>query len=287
MVIDFHTHIFPEELAARAVAKLARAARAYAYTDGTAGGLTASMKAAGVDRSVVLPVATRGAQVEGVNRRAAEKLAETAKTGLIPFGGIHPEAEHWKEALDALAASGVKGVKLHPVYQGLALDDRRWAAIVGRAAELGLIIVVHCGWDIGIPDSENALPDRVLGLLRQVRPDKLVLAHMGGWKCWEEAADKLAGLPVYVDTAFSLGSICPDRPEHMRTAAEAALLDEAAFTRLARAYGTDRVLFATDSPWSGQGESLAFLSRCPLTEGERTAILGGNAAGLLGLEAEG
>ena len=53
MIIDFHTHTFPEELAARAVSKLAKGARSLNYLDGTARDLKRSMKEAGDRKSVV------------------------------------------------------------------------------------------------------------------------------------------------------------------------------------------------------------------------------------------
>ena len=41
-VIDFHTHTFPEAIAARAVAQLSAASHTKAFTDGTEAGLCAS-----------------------------------------------------------------------------------------------------------------------------------------------------------------------------------------------------------------------------------------------------
>ena len=52
---------------------------------------------------------------------------------------------------------------------------------------------------------------------------------------------------------------------------------------LVRAFGAQRVLFGSDSPWSSQKESLEWVKAQPLTEEERTAILGGNAQKLLNL----
>ena len=46
---------------------------------------------------------------------------------------------------------------------------------------------------------------------------------------------------------------------------------------------TDRILFATDSPWSGQKESVEYFRKMDLTEAEKTQILGENAKKLLTL----
>ena len=59
------------------------------------------------------------------------------------------------------------------------------------------------------------------------------------------------------------------------------LLGEEQFVRMVRAFGADRVLFGTDSPWDGQAEALARLRALPLEGEELDAILGGNALRLL------
>ena len=102
-------------------------------------------------------------------------------------------------------------------------------------------------------------------------PLTLILAHMGGWRNWEEVEELLPYAPVYLDTSYSLGSIRPlddgyYKPEDIRT------------------FGYERFLFGTDSPWSGQQESLERFRALPLTNEEKEAILGGNAQRLLGFQ---
>ena len=64
MIIDFHTHTFPEKISSRVVKKLGITAHIKAYTDGSIENLAASMKRAGVSYSVNLPVMTSPEQVE-------------------------------------------------------------------------------------------------------------------------------------------------------------------------------------------------------------------------------
>ena len=280
MVIDFHTHTFPDAIAASTLKKLSGVSHSAPFTDGTGAGLAASMAEAGVDLSVVLPVATSPRQVRHINEAAALANRRTAETGLFSFGCIHPDCENWREELDRIAALGLKGVKLHPVYQGVDLDDPRYLRILTRAGELGLVAVTHAGVDIGYPDAANCLPRVLLRAVRQAGPVKLVAAHMGGWKRWEEALELLADTSVYLDTSFSTGFIAPlddgyYTPEQLR------LLDGEGFVRMVRGFGAERILFGTDSPWSGQRESVEWLRALPLAEGEKAAILGGNARRLL------
>ena len=70
MLIDFHTHTFPDKIAAAALEQLGTRAGISPHTDGTYQGLKDAMARDGVDISVVLPVATNPAQVEKINRRA-------------------------------------------------------------------------------------------------------------------------------------------------------------------------------------------------------------------------
>ena len=56
-IIDFHTHAFPENVAARAIPALEKAGHVQAYTDGTSAGLLASMSRAGIDKSVICSIA--------------------------------------------------------------------------------------------------------------------------------------------------------------------------------------------------------------------------------------
>jgi predicted TIM-barrel fold metal-dependent hydrolase len=280
MIIDMHTHSFPEKLAASTLEKLSAASHTRPFTNGTPGGLQASMREAGVDLSVVLPVATSPRQVEHVNDASA-RLNETAEeTGLLSFGCMHPDYEGWREELARVKALGMKGIKLHPVYQGADLDDPRYLRILDRAGELGLVVVTHAGLDVGFPGVVRCSPEMVRRAVAQVGPVKLVLAHMGGWRCWDRVLELLPELPVLIDTSFSVGRMSPLNDGFYQEE-ELRLLDSRGFLKLVRAFGAGRVLFGSDSPWSGQKESLEWVRSQPLTEEERTAILGGNAQNLL------
>ena len=179
MVIDFHTHTFPEELAGRAIGRLAASSRARNYLDGTAGALRASMREAGVDYSVLLPVVTRPGQQKDINQAAVETNRHSAETGLISFGGIHPENEDYRAILRGLAENGVRGVKIHPVFQRVPIDDIRYLRIIECAGENDMIVITHAGYDIGFPGEDFSSVGRIERMLDAVKPRKFVLAHMG------------------------------------------------------------------------------------------------------------
>lgn len=280
MIIDFHTHTFPPHLAASTLAKLSCAAHVPPWTDGTSEGLLTSMKRAGVNLSVILPVATNPRQVPDVNDASARLNQTLREQGLLSFGCIHPDYENWRKELGRVKALGLKGIKIHPVYQGVDIDDPRYLRILERAGELGLIVVMHSGVDIGFPGEARCSPAMVRHALEQVGPVTLIAAHMGGWKSWREAEDQLAGTTVYLDTAFSTGAMIPLQDGHY-TAEELELLNQERFLHMVQTFGSGRILFGTDSPWSGQKESVEWLKGLLLPREELDAILGKNAEKLL------
>ena len=282
MIIDFHTHTFPEQIAERAINKLSHSAHIKSYSDGTLAGLKRSMRAADVDLAVLLPVVTRPSQQEDINRTAIERTQNFRETGILSFGGIHPDNENYREILANMAAHGIPGVKLHPVFQGIHFDDIRCLRIIDCACENNLVILIHAGFDASFPGADFASPDRIRNAYDQVRPDKLVLAHMGGWNDWNSAEKLLADCDVYLDTAFTLSPMRSDTdgavsPEHYTP------MNKEQFLRMVRVFGADHILFGSDSPWADIAESLQLVKESGLRGPELDAVLGGNAARLLGL----
>lgn len=265
MIIDFHTHIFPDKIAAKTIATLADAANVSAATDGTLSGLLQSMDKNGVDISVIQPVMTKPDQFESIHEFA--QYVNTKYDGrLISFGGMHPDCEDYKEKLDRIKAMGMVGIKIHPDYQRVMIDDVRYMNMIEYADELGLIILTHAGVDVGFPDPVHCPPDKARYMLDKLKPKKFVLAHYGGWKQWDEVYEYLAGADVYLDTAFTFDYIRQEQ-----------------FMKILHRHGAERILFATDSPWSGQGESIEALRSMPVSHEDLEKIQGGNARKLLGI----
>ena len=127
MVIDFHTHTFPDSIAEQAVAHLSKVGHATAFIDAKRDTLLRSMRDNQIDISVVLPVATAPKQVKGINRLSAEL---NGREGLFYAGAVHPDCDDIEETLDFIKASGLFGIKLHPDYQGVHFDDPRYLRIM-------------------------------------------------------------------------------------------------------------------------------------------------------------
>lgn len=266
MVIDFHTHIFPDKIAEKTIKFLEEEGNIKAFTDGTLSGLKGSMKANNIDISVIMPVVTKPTQFDSVNDYAAKI---TGKEGVISFGGIHPDNEDYREKLERIRELGLPGIKLHPDYQKAFIDDPKMVRIIKYSVELGLIVLIHAGLDIGLPDPVHCPPQRTASMLSQIDDEnaKIVLAHMGGYDMWDEVEEYLIGKNVWLDTSYSFGKVSDDQ-----------------FIRMIRNQGADRILFASDSPWGGQRESLEYLLKLDLTEEELERIMYRNAEELLGLQ---
>ena len=93
MIIDFHTHTFPEKIALRTLDHLAGKSQSRYYSDGTAESLAASMKKAGIDFSVNLPVMTAPQQADRVNDSLLRAMPALEEQGILNLWGMHPEYE--------------------------------------------------------------------------------------------------------------------------------------------------------------------------------------------------
>lgn len=259
-IIDFHTHIFPDRIAERTIQLLAKNCQEAPHTEGTKTSLLNSMKEADIDCSIVLPVVTDPAQIRSVHQFAAEFHKEP----LISFGGVHPDCENYKEILRMIKDMGFAGIKLHPDYQNTYIDDIRYKRIIFCATELDLIVTIHAGIDPKTPHDVHCPPDKVAKLIQELEPKKLILAHMGGNGMYDEAEEYLIGAPVWLDTAYVLDKIPQEQ-----------------FLRMIRNHGTQKILFATDSPWGGQHQFVEYMKKLPLTEEERHDIFYRNAKKIL------
>ena len=278
MIIDIHTHTFPDKIANMAIEKLKSASHTKAFTSGTDGELLSSMETCKISKSIVLPVATNPEKIPHINDISAEK---NKGERLIYFAAMHPEYENAKEEICRIKGMGIKGIKLHPVYQNIDFDDIRTLRILEYAEEKGLITVVHAGLDVGFPGVERCTPKMIKNAALSVQPKRLVLAHMGGWKMWQEAADMLSGKGLFIDTSFSIGKMVEDTPYYSEE--ELKLLDFTEASKIIDAFGEDNVLFGTDSPWSDQKTEIDNIMNLPINTNAKEKILYKNAMRILGI----
>lgn len=269
MIIDFHTHVFPDKIAQKTIDLLAAKAQIPPFSDGSVAGLLDEMEKGGADIAVTLPVLTNPLQFEGVNRFALqinERFANESRR-LISFAGIHPKCDSIEEKMAWIRKSGFLGVKLHPDYQETYINDQGYIKILECAKELDLIVVTHAGVDGGYRDKPVMCPPALTKeVIRKVGHSKLVLAHYGGNEMSDDVLDMLCGEDVYFDTAYILRYIGEDT-----------------FKKILGKHGADRILFATDSPWSSIAGDVEIIRSFSLDKETEEKIFCENAKKLLGI----
>ena len=161
MIIDAHTHIYPDRVAHRALRNVIGNIGGHldAFTDGTRDSLLASMDAAGVDHSLVLTVATSPGQGEGI----LEWIRRTALSDRLVFSA---RSTHMRPA-SAPVSGWPRGVQESSSTRlpGLPADSPAAYAVYEEAAALGLVLYFHAGYDPSLPGCEHASIQRLARLV--------------------------------------------------------------------------------------------------------------------------
>lgn len=259
-VINAHCHIYPAKVAARAVEGIKKFYDLDMSLNGMTDDLIRDGSEAGVVHYLVHSVATTPEQVRSINSFIAEEVRSHPDI-FTGFGTLHPDSTDLKGDIDDLVTQGLKGVKLHPDFQQFAMNGEKAYRLGEMLSGRNLPILVHCG----DPRYEFSNPDQFRPFLERFPDITVIGAHFGGWSKFDEAADKLAGLPnLYIDCSSSL---------YLMTPAKAA--------ELIRRFGADRVLFGTDYPMWEASKEMDRFKKIGLTDEEEELILYENAAKLL------
>ncbi|MBR7164149.1 MAG: amidohydrolase family protein [Clostridia bacterium] len=263
MVIDFHTHMFPDVLATKTIPLLAERSGLPAYTDGTVKQTLEKMKKAGVTCVVQQNIATNPRQMTKVNDFA---IACNQLEGIVAFGSVHPEADNIAYELDRLKDAGVKGIKLHPDYQAFFVDDPNMQPVYEAILKRGFILQFHTGLDLGLPHPVHAAPKALANTLGLFTGEKVVFAHMAGFGMAEESLEHMIERDVYIDTSCSLG-----------------YTEESLLLTMLKSHPEDKILFATDCPWGDFETDIEAFKKLDLTDALKEKILHKNAEKLLEL----
>lgn len=268
MLIDFHMHIFSDSLAPRAVQNLLDTAQRaqyplQKYTDATRQDTLLKMAQWQVDAGVFLNIATKPGQQKNINDFCVAMRSDR----MIPFGSVHPDAPDWREELVRIQALGLRGIKLHPDYQNFDIDEPRLVPLFETARDLGLLVVLHAGFDPYSPKHVHCTPKGCRTVLEKVPGIRMILAHMGGMYLWDEVEAFLVGEDVFFDTSFVAGAIAP-----------------AQMKRIIETHGADKILFGSDCPWSSSEKQREFIQSLGLAPEQQAKIFYENACALLGMQ---
>lgn len=256
-IIDCHTHVFPENIAAKAVAQIGNHYGITMHGTGLMEDLIKSADQNSINQVVIHATATRPHQVVSVNQWIAQQTSER----VIGFGTLHPDFQNIEAEFERIIESGLKGIKLHPDFQGFYADDPKMDRIY-KAIGNKLPILMHAGDE----NQDHSSPVRIARVLERFPDLTVIAAHLGGHRKWQEATENLIGKNLYIDTSSALWFMEPDE----------------ALT-LIRSHGTKRVLFGTDYPIVYHHMELELFHKLGLTQEEKADILYNNAASLLGI----
>ena len=251
MIIDFHTHAFPERIAKATMEKLSFVGGGLIpQTDGTVEGLRKLMARDGISKSVTLAIATNEKQQTAVN----DYIASVESEDIIPFGSVYPWAKNAFEELERIKSMGIKGIKFHPEYQQFFVDDEKMKPLYKKASDLGFIILFHAGEDLGYPAPYHATPERLRKAAKWI-DSPMICAHWGAANMGEQVLQYLCDIPVYFDTAFGYSSMPKDRAQR--------ILDKK---------GADWILFGSDCPWHAPSWDIGMIETLELSQDEKEKI---------------
>lgn len=226
-----------------------------------------SMEKVGVERSWILPVAGTPKWVRTTN----DWVLDTARRDdrFIPFVSLHARDPLWREELERTVTAGARGVKMHVALQLREGSDflvSEQMSEIFQAIETADIPIVCCTFfpdevGSGVPGASL----RLLDVLRQFPRLRLVAAHMGAMFNWGAGSEPILGSRAYLDLAYVPGMVDPN-----------------VLVSWIRAHGAERILFGTDTPYADPQRMLDAFCDLPLDDDEKDAILGRNAAAMMG-----
>lgn len=279
MIIDFHAHIFPDNVCSDRTRYLELDATfEHLYSDpkarlSSAELLVERMDRDGVDISVTLGM---GWQVHEFAVEANDYILESARVfpdRLVPFCTVNPAlGDIAVKEVERCAELGARGIgELHSYAQGYRLDDERvMRPFMEAAIALGLIVLTHSSEPVGhvYSGKGTVTPDELYPFIETYPEAKIVCAHWGG------------GLPFY--------ALMPEVSEAMQnvyfdSAASPFLYIPDVFANAINMVGQDKVLFGTDYPLLSHKRLLAQVESQNLDVTTKDAVLGGNARRLLGI----
>jgi len=260
MIIDAHCHVWPDHIAPQVLAR--RPAGLDPRHDGTLDGLRRTMDEAGIDMAMTLGVATVAKNVARTN----EFIGSVDRSRFIPFGTVHPELSV-EANLASLRDNGIRGVKLHPLFQGLSLGDPLVHEILHALAAEGVVVITHAGAGGDAAANDRGAPHHLRTIVETVPGLKLIACHFGGYHRLDEAEAAVLGAGLFLETSW---------PPALRD------VDAERVRGIIARHGASRVVYGSDWPMADPAAEIAAVRALGLPPADEEAILGGNLARLIG-----
>jgi hypothetical protein len=261
MIIDIHTHAWPDKISLKAKENLEAYYTVKFIGNPTVKTLLAFMDKNKIDISVICAVASRPEQVPSIN----DWLFSLKEPKIKFFAALHPQYPQWKEELKRIKDKTF-GIKLQPSFQNFYADDEKVFKVYEEIERLKLAVLFHSGAELSPQMIVRATPQRLLTVREKFPGLTMIAAHFGGFRYWQEVKKYLFGRDIYLDTSAFFGYI-PD--------AEAK--------EMILGHRPDRIVFGTDFPIIDQKNDLDYLEKLAIPQALKEKILSANAREILSL----
>ena len=259
--IDFHTHVYPDAIAAKAADNVRQFYNGLGNPaiDGSVKTLLDRGTEAGVENFVILPVSVQASRTRHINDFILEQVEKQPR--FYGYGTIHAGMEDLTGEVQYIMDKGLRGIKMHPDYQLFNIDDPRLFPVYEMAGEK-LPFIFHMG-DKRYDYSHPARLRHVLELFPKLR---VIAAHFGGYTVHQVAKEELKGKDCFFDVSSSL-----------------MFMEEGLAEKYINHYGADRFVYGSDFPmWDPVVEMERFL-RLKLTDDQKEQIAHITAEGILNI----
>nr|NQU91668.1 amidohydrolase family protein [Bacteroidota bacterium] len=259
MIIDAHTHIFPDDQAKVFLKNTAEMFNVKTYGLATENDLISQMDENQISYSVIHMVAPFPSGVKNTNTW----LINLNQDRFIKFGTVHPEFKDFKDEIKRLKDNNICGIKFQPDIQRFKPDDKNLTyPVYEELDKAGMKVMFHIGGEPFSGPKDRSKPHMIRNIALDFPDLKIIGAHLAGLNVWEETYDKLAGLKnIYMESSLSYKFINPAMAE-----------------KIIRKHGTDKIFFGSDYPFGSIKESVNAAKLVSfITDDERKNILGKNA----------
>jgi predicted TIM-barrel fold metal-dependent hydrolase len=259
MIIDAHTHIFPDNAAESILKFTAQKFNVKVYGEGTAADLIAHMDANKVSYAVVHMVAINPKAAQAINTW----LINLSEPRFLKFGTLHPHQQDYKQEILRLKENGIRGIKLQPAVQGFTVDNAELTyPLYEELLKNGMTVMFHVGGNPLPHTHQRSTPTMVLRVAQDFPELTIIAAHLGGLNMWDEVKETLAGREnVYMETSMTYENILPGVAE-----------------TIIRKHGPQKIFFGTDYPFAPIKKCIEGARELSfLTQREKKDLMGSNA----------
>ena len=261
-IIDVHVHAWPEKIASRAREELENVFGTKLVGEPTVDTLLKFMDKNSIDMSFICAVAVKPEQVTSINNW----LFDIKNDRLGVMCALHPLFSGWRDEILRIKDKG-NGIKFQPEFQGFCVDDDKMFYIYEEIEKNDLPVIFHCGEELSGTMLVRSSPQRISRVIDKFPHMKVIAAHFGGFRMWDEVKKHLLGKDVYMDTSFFFDYLPRDE-----------------VVSFLGTHPVDRIVFGTDFPLIDQKKDIDALKNIDIPSDLKEKIFFRNASSLMNIQ---